>query len=1087
MATMLAADAVDSFLQQGDTMSDTMVPIPFRVLLKRAVQEFAKDSSIFGIHADRFYRSAPEPSAAVFTRRLASPVGPAAGPHTQLAQNIITAYLCGARYIELKTVQILDSLAIDKPCIYAGDEAYNVEWSTELSLEQAFDEYLKAWIMVHVAEALFPSGPQGESDFRFEFNMSVGYDLQGIRTPRMQTFIDSMMDASETQQMKEYLGILREAAEDEEFLADTPLQSRRDALRKLAEAIPGTVCPSVTLSTMHGCPPDEIEAICSYLLTEKHIDTFVKLNPTLLSYTTVRDLLDRLGYEYISLKPETFSHDLQFSDAFAMIGRLQNLAAAQGRGFGVKLSNTLGTVNDQGILPGNEMYMSGRALFPLTVRLAARLSAEFEGRLAVSFCGGVQARSVKQIVESGIRPVTAATDLLKPGGFYRMLAMAEACRDISAEVLNRETIDTAALEALADEAAADPLYKKEGRGYGSVTVHAPLPLTDCYIAPCVQACPIRQDVPEYIHLAGEGRYAEALALIYEKNPLPNITGWICDHQCMYACTRIDYEGAVDIREVKRIAAELGEAEYRSQIWEKPEHAPVKAAVIGAGPAGLSAAFFLARAGFTVTLFEREQSAGGIIRNSIPAYRLPLRAVEADIEHIEAQGVEIVYGVDPQRIAMQTLKDEGYVYLFYAVGADIDNKLELEGADSRVIAALGFLRQHRSDPSSVKLGSSVVVVGGGNTAMDGARSAKSVAGVKEVTVVYRRTREQMPADIEEFEHAVEDGVKFIYLAAPQRLDPSGELTCRNMRLGEPDESGRRRPVPTEETMSIHADTVITAVGERVDTSLLEQIGIPLQDGRAEVDEQTCETNIPGVYLIGDAESGPSTVVRCIAAARRAVEAAVDREIGPEEEEAQLEEYFFHEHEHDHDHEKEPDESALEAAEDAFFAEIRAKKTGFMEPAVKGEPDARFAAVESARCLECSYICNKCVDVCPNRANVAVDVRPLMMFDNPFQIVHIDALCNECGNCAVFCPWEGKPYTDKLTIFNSRACLEESSNPGFALSGDGVTLFCRSESGGEVTEVPYLDGIPEGLMPGETAELIELILNHYPYLTGLEPQS
>ena len=306
---------------------------------------------------------------------------------------------------------------------------------------------------------------------------------------------------------------------------------------------------------MHGCPPAEIEAICSYMLTEKRLNTFVKLNPTLLGYENVRRILDNLGYDYITLKQESFDNDLQYPDAVKMLHRLVDLAKEKGLCFGVKLTNTLGSVNDQEQLPGEEMYMSGRALLPLSTNVGLLLSKEFDGKLPISYSGGATAVNVKALFECGIHPITLATDMLKPGGYTRLKQMVEILE--SSDGWKRETIDVPALEKLVAD-IQDGLYTattKEFRGTDSIKIHEQLPLVDCYVAPCVNACAIHQDIPEYVQLVGEGRYGEALSVIYEKNALPAITSHICDHQCQLHCTRMDYEGAVKIRDMKRIAVE----------------------------------------------------------------------------------------------------------------------------------------------------------------------------------------------------------------------------------------------------------------------------------------------------------------------------------------------------------------------------------------------------------------------------------------------------------------------------------------------------------------------------------------------------
>ncbi|MBQ4500258.1 MAG: NAD(P)-binding protein, partial [Spirochaetales bacterium] len=526
------------------------------------------------------------------------------------------------RFMELKTVQIMDHLEIAKPCIDARDEGHNVEWSTEYTLEKAYDEYLKAWFAVHLIQAAF-TGKAESPDFIF--NMSVGYNLEGIKQPKMQTYIDNMIDATKSPLFSEYKARLKNIIEEGDLLEGSDLEGHEKALKGLEERISANICPSVTISTMHGCPPKEIEAICSYMLTEKHLNTFVKLNPTLLGYDKVREILDSTGFTHVGLRRESFEHDLQYVDALAMLHRLVDLARKEGLGFGVKLTNTLGNINDGSVLPGDEKYMSGRALLPISTTVAACLSQEFGGKLPISYSGGCTIFSVKDIFDTGIRPITMATDMLKPGGYARMARMAEKLEKES-KTWAKTDIDVEAVKELSNNARKAYYSQRDFRGERQAKVNDDLPIFDCYVSPCMQACPIHQNIPDYVSLVGEGRYAEALGIIYEENALPNILCNICDHQCQFHCARMDYEGAVHIRDMKKIAVEKGTNDYLSQ-WQKPQApADVKAAVIGAGPAGLAASFFLARSGFDTTVFEKAANAGGVVANIIPKFRIDPKAV-----------------------------------------------------------------------------------------------------------------------------------------------------------------------------------------------------------------------------------------------------------------------------------------------------------------------------------------------------------------------------------------------------------------------------------------------------------------------------
>ena len=366
-------------------MSEKMNVQPFGTLLRRMLKEYAESGSIFGTHKSLFYTPKPDAPYATpdfFGNYLATPIGPSAGPHTQLSQNIISAWLCGGRFIELKTVQIMDELVIPRPCIDITDEGYNVEWSQELKLEQSAQEYINAWAAIHILRRVL-GWDAARTPLGTIFDMSVGYNLEGIKTPRMTRFMNQMADASA--ELAEIRAILK---------ADFP---------QFADiGIPNRLTNSVTLSTMHGCPPDEIERIGRYLLEERHLHTVVKMNPTLLGKDRVLSILhDDLGFTEIVIPDAVFEHDISYDKAVKLITALQGVAAAQGLTFGVKLSNTLAMHNHAGRLPGDEMYMSGRALYPVTMNLFDKLLHEFNGNLRVSYSAGADAQNIATILSCG--------------------------------------------------------------------------------------------------------------------------------------------------------------------------------------------------------------------------------------------------------------------------------------------------------------------------------------------------------------------------------------------------------------------------------------------------------------------------------------------------------------------------------------------------------------------------------------------------------------------------------------------------------------------------------------------------------------
>jgi len=1050
-------------------MGDVMRPVPFKQLLRWITEEYRSQWTIFGIPESQFFIKENGKSIQIFDESCATPVGPAAGPHTQLTQNIVAAYLVGGRFFELKTVQKLDSLQFEKPCIDVRDEGYNTEWSTELSLEQAYNEYIKAWILLHFIEAVFDMHVTVKQSFIF--NMSVGYDLEGIKTLGMNSFINNLTDASKHPMFGQYLEELNSFIRDTNFSEVLHIKGKVKSLENISSVISPHIVRSVTLSTMHGCPPKEIESICKYLMEEKKLHTFVKLNPTLLGYRLVRKILDELGFNYINIKESTFTNDLQWDDAIGMLKRLSKLSVDCGGNFGVKLSNTLGTVNTLGVLPGEEMYLSGRILFPITINLASRLSSEFEGTLPISYSGGASQLNIFQIFKTGIKPITMATELLKPGGYLRMAEMARKLEPMVEERRQLEAIDVEKLDRLAEGVLRENYYRKDWRGTKKVFIDRELPLTDCYIAPCVLSCPIRQDIPEYIRLVGDGQYDRALELIYLKNPLPNITGYICDHQCMYNCTRLDYEGTVGIREVKRIAAGQGKITYDTKNRVTAEKLDTKVAVIGAGPAGLSAAYFLAKSGFKVTVFEKQDSPGGVITHVLPNFRIPASAIEKDIAVIKALGVDFKFGVS-EEFSINDLNNQGYKYIFMGIGAEVSRKLQLTGDNNNVYETLDFLRSFNKDSGALNIGRRIAVIGGGNTAVDSARSALRIGGVEKVFIIYRRTEDEMPADREEYERALEEGVIFKPLLLPESFSKTGILKCRKMILGTPDSSGRQRPVPTKETEEITVDSVISAIGEYADSKFLSACGLKIEkNNKPHANPETLETNLKNVFIGGDALRGPSTVVESIADARKAAEAIAKREISDWKDlNKDIKPVFDRKQQ---------------------IPEIYNKKSRFTPPKIS-EDDRVIAENEAERCLECNVICNKCVDVCPNRANVAIEVDKKEGFQDAYQILHLDALCNECGNCATFCPYDGKPYKDKLTLFPVIEDFKNSTNNGFMVTDFRgswlVTLRLQDKlwklkfsRDGEL--MPAESQYPKGYDIGEIREasvIISTILKDYSYL-------
>ena len=609
-------------------MSEIMRPMSIGHLMHWIMSEYEQKKSIFGI--EKIVKHENGQALPIYEEKIESPFGPAAGPNSQLAQNIVAAYVAGSRFFELKTVQVMDgadlAACISRPCIIAGDECYNCEWSTELYVPQAFAEYVKAWVACKLIAKEYNLGDPDA----FVFNMSVGYDLEGIKSPKVDKYINDMIEAKDTEVFKECINWALEHVNefknvDEEYIRN----------------ISSNVSNSITESTLHGCPPAEIERIATYLITEKHLNTFIKCNPTLLGYEYARKRLDGLGFDYIAFDDHHFVEDLQWADAVPMLHRLYDLCQEKGLEFGVKITNTFPVDVTRNELPSNEMYMAGRALFPLSIHVARLLTDEFQGKLRISYSGGATIENIKELFDAGIWPITMATNILKPGGYQRMSQIADELMECGSERFSG--VNVAALAAIDDGVEAKAMYRKPVKPLPERHVDKKLPLFDCFNAPCRNGCPIEQDIPAYLQAMVDGDAKKALEIILERNPLPFITGTICPHHCGDKCMRNYYEETLHIRETKLAAASQAYNEILPALKAEGSVAGKKVAVIGGGPAGLAAATFLSRAGVAVTVFERKEQLGGVVRNVIPEFRITADSIDKDVRLCKAYGARSKLG------------------------------------------------------------------------------------------------------------------------------------------------------------------------------------------------------------------------------------------------------------------------------------------------------------------------------------------------------------------------------------------------------------------------------------------------------------
>ena len=782
-------------------MSKRMQTLSFGALMTRILSEYRDEGSILGI--SKYYR-AEGGARPIFGGWIETPFGPAAGPHTRLSQNIISAYLTGSRFFELRTVR--------------RDEG-------EMQPSGAFAEHVRAWFaMKLISRELGIGSPEG-----FVFNMSLV--CEGIDSEEIDEYIENMKNAAETAVWDECLSWTLEnlpmfmRVKEEYVRSISPVVSRSDTL-------------------VADCGVEELERSAEYLLREKGLHTWIKLGPEMLEAGAVREKLTKLGYADVVPDETGFKAALSLVEILPMLKRLNAYALERGLEFGVKLTGALPVRGRDGA-----GYLSGRALLPIAVSLAREVSEATEGGIRISYSGGADVRSIRTLVGAGTWPVTLADELLKPGGYERMSQFSEEIGFFAP--MGFGGVDFRALRNLEEETLEDEYYRKREARPKSVKNSEKLPVFGCAVAPCRKACPLGQDIPAFLRMVRDERFGEALRVIMEKNPLPNITGALCRGECMPVCMRADYEAPVDMRAVLRDVAFQGHRQAR-QMLSAGEPVPEKrTAIIGAGPAGLALAAFLARAGIDTTIFEKQNEVGGMARRAVAEAGGEEFAVERDLQFITDVGAKLETGVEIRSAA--ELRNRGFTDIIVASG---------EGS------ALA------SEPG-------VFVVGGAG------REMRSV--VEAVADAQRAARELAGISLETFSR-LNRGDRTTGLARHSSVDIYGELT------------------------------------------------------------------------------------------------------------------------------------------------------------------------EAEKCLECETVCEICVEICPNRANVPVPTSP---YGNR-EVVHIDALCSECGACAVFCPWGGEPFRGKFTLFSEEESFAASTNDGVLIRNGAVLRKRVSE-------------------PSDAADgLIEALCRDYKYL-------
>ena len=592
---------------------------------------------------------------------------------------------------------------------------------------------------------------------------------------------------------------------------------------------------------------------------------------------------------------------------------------------------------------------------------------------------------------------------------------------------------------------------------------AKLSLDHSLVPPCQAACPLHMEIREYVDLVAQGRIMEALQVIRDGNPFPSICAYICTHPCEEACRRNQVDKPIAIRALKRFAVEFG-GDRKIYAEADTTHSD-KVAIVGSGPAGMACAYYLRRLGYPVTIFEAHSEVGGMLRVGIPQYRLPREILNTEVQRLTQMGVEI--RTNTRVVSLDLLSDMGYKAIFITIGAHQSLRMGIEGEEEpAVIDGATFLREVNLglNPS---LGRKVVVIGGGNVAIDAARTALRL-GAQKVTILYRRSRSEMPADLTEIEQALEEGVDILFLVAPVKLKRRNSklsVTCIKMELGEPDTTGRRQPIPIKGSeFNRQVDVVITAIGQAPQTPS----DFHLRIGRGstiQVDPVTLTTNRAGVFAGGDAVTGPATVTEALASGKLAA--------------SRIDDYLQHRY-------PQVDKEARGGLVGDLLPKTveMIRKIGRLEPPILS-PEARTvdfkpvelvydwstAVSEARRCLRCGMgaeiisqdkcaTCLNCLRVCPYHV-------PYLDSNGAVQIP-IEQ-CLACGICVAECPAKAivlrKPY-DRRQIAEEldhtlKSAVESKSRPfivGFCcqygLFGTGVLASLWREAKAGIWIIPVL---------------------------------
>jgi putative selenate reductase len=988
---------------------------------------------IFDIPEKLFYRHWYHQSLYVerYGKKLHNPIGLASGPLTQLAQNIVTGWICGARVIELKTVHPVANSAPVKPSIDPVANAHNCETSSELTPEQSFDQFLTAWIIIHIIHHKFLSGKNGTTDIGTIFIMSLGYTLADIRSEKILWFITKMMDCSIEKEQK--------------------LQQLKKIYPEIFSVnIPNQISNVFTINTYKGCSAREIEYICKFLMVDKKLFPIVKIDPILMGYNSVKAILKTEDSYDLEITDEESAETISYSESLQLIDNLQAIAKEIGVEFTLKVSNGLSCKNPAQSIPAKAetVYLTGSALHPVSVNLAAKFQSKYDGMLNISFSGGTDCFNISNLLMSGFSTITVCTDLLKPGGYGRLhqyfQEITKAFSNYQVKSIKELILKSASTYGIKESASEnllnyaiktlnDPSYKRNELFGISIKNSKPLDIYDCISAPCTVVNPMHPDVAGYCHYTLKNDPDKAFASLIANNPLPGITAMAGMESFNLICTRLNYDQPVMMNDIERFISEYEPATEVFRPWLPRNKQEV--AIIGAGAAGLSCGWFLNRLGFEVDIFESEAKPGGYIQQAVPGFRISQDTINRDINRLKTAGVKILNNSAMNKERYETIS-ANYDFVFIATGAPHPIPFDFQKTDIEgIMDGIDFIHKAKST-QNYKPGRHYAVLGSNYLAADAARTARRICGSDgTVTLITPEIFEKMSVDHITLK-AIEDEDIEIFDSTWVKNIVADKKIATGLELAETEPAMKNNKIVPgfilKETGAqiFKFDVIITCPKRKAGNGFFNMKYLNRTSN-------STATKIEKIFAGGAFSNPKSTLASAIADGKKAA-FEIARTAGiaiPKDILIQKRSIDFDEIKIKRFHREKPVKPITVAP---------AERNNF-EPVVATLKPIR-ALKEAARCLQCDAICNVCVNVCPNKAIVPFEVKPTEVNiptvidnqDKPYvsfesklpilqkhQVIVLADWCNACGICNAFCPSVGSPNLNKLRVyFNKDAFNNES---------------------------------------------------------------